>query len=142
MGLRATEPLKLSVLKDAQQFRLQFGRDVSDFIQKKCALVCRFETTYFARHRTGESSSLVAEEFALKQSERDCCTIEFHEGRVGAAAEAMDGAGDQFLAGAGFTLNEDRGIGGRGGLDLLENTTEGGSGADDFIEAVNALLAA
>jgi hypothetical protein len=43
---------------------LQFARDVSDFIQKKCALVRGFETTHFASHRTSESSSLVAEKFA------------------------------------------------------------------------------
>ena len=50
----------------------------------------------------------------------------------------MKGARDQFLAGAGFALNQDGGIGGRGGLDLLQHVAQRGAGADDFAEAVLA----
>ena len=87
---------------------------------------------------SGEGSFFVAEEFAFDQAGGDGGAVQFHEGRVGAAGEAMDGAGDQFFAGAGFTLNQDRGIGGCGGLNLLEDAAKGGAGADDFIEAVFA----
>jgi len=43
--------------------------DISDFIQKKGALISRFETTHFASHRSRESPSLVPEEFALSNQE-------------------------------------------------------------------------
>jgi hypothetical protein len=47
---------------------LQFERDISDLVQKESAAIGRFEASHFACHRTGESSSLVPEEFALQQS--------------------------------------------------------------------------
>jgi hypothetical protein len=99
-------------LKDAQQLWLQFERDIADLVQKESAEVGRFEATHFACHRTGEGSSLVPEEFALQQSERDCRAIEFHKGAISARAVIMNGARDEFFPGPGFAFNESSAISG------------------------------
>jgi hypothetical protein len=68
LGLIATQPFKLPLLQYPEKFSLEFERDIPDFIQEKCALICQFEAAQFSGNRAGERSSLVTEEFALQKA--------------------------------------------------------------------------
>jgi len=73
----------------------------------------------------GESALLVAKQLALQQPGGDGRTIQFDEGAALARAQVANGAGDEFLARAGFAPNEHRGASGGDRFDLLENATAG-----------------
>src|SRR5579884_89608 len=66
-----------------------------------------FETALAHPIGAGESARLVTEKFILQQVLIECRAIHGHEGLVLARAVHVDGLGDQFLAGAGLTLDED-----------------------------------
>ena len=51
-------------------------------------------------------------------------------------AEVVEGAGDELLARAGLAADQDGGVGGGDGLDLLEDPAQGGALADDLPEVV------
>src|SRR5438477_634285 len=53
-----------------------------------------------------------------------------------AGAEVGQGPRNQFLPGTGLPENEDRGIGGGDGLDLLQDPAEGAALADDLPEVL------
>ena len=79
---RASRPetLKLVLLQHAEQLRLQFERQLADFVQEYRPLVGEFETAHAARNRTGESTPLVSEQFAFEQGARNRRAIDLHEG--------------------------------------------------------------
>src|SRR5579864_752527 len=131
---RAAQALELAVLQHAQQFRLQLQRQVGYFVQKKRAFVRDLDPPDALADGAGERAFLVAEHFALKQSGGDGGAVQFDERPVATAAELMNGARHQLLAGAGFTLDQNRGIGRRGGPDLFEHLAQRGAVADDFVE--------
>ena len=64
--------------------------------------------------------------------------VQLHERPGAAAAQVVDGAGDELLARAGFPLNEHGRVGGRDDLDLAEDVRQRSAGADDFLEVVLA----
>ena len=137
-GARVAEALELAVLEDAQELGLELERQVGDFIEEQRAFVSQLDAAQALVEGSGEGAFFVAEHFAFEQTGGNGRAVEFHEGALAAPAELMKGAGDQFLAGAGFALDQDGGIGGRGGLDLLQHVAQRGAGADDFAKAVLA----
>ena len=54
--------------------------------------------------------------------------------RLAAAAQVVNGARDQLLAGAGFAENQNRSVGGRHGGHLFQHSAENGIVADDLAE--------
>lgn len=56
--------------------------------------------------RTGEGTAGSAKQAGRRQSLRNSCHIDTDQGAVGAPAGPVDGSGDQFLAGTGFTANQ------------------------------------
>src|SRR5579863_2786986 len=100
-GARAAQPLELLILQDTEQFGLHFQRNLADFVEEQGAAVGQFHAAHFARDGAGEGPLLVAEELAFQQSGRDGGTVELDEIAIVAAAEAVNGAGDQFFARAG-----------------------------------------
>src|SRR5579872_5817382 len=81
-----------------------------------------------------EGAALVSKQLALEQSRRNRGAVEFDESVRLAAAQIVDGARDQFLAGAGFSVNEHRRIGGRNGFDLFQDAAQGLTPADNFFK--------
>ena len=78
----------------------------------------------------------MAEQFAFQQPRGDGRAVDLDEGPLLTRAQFVDGPGDKLLAGARFATNEHRGPGGSDGLDLLEDTAQGGALADDIPEVV------
>ena len=68
MGMRAAQPFELLLLQNPQQLRLQFERNIANFIQKYRAAVCGLETAYLLRHGACEGALFVTEELAFEQS--------------------------------------------------------------------------
>src|SRR6266511_2950941 len=83
-----------------------------------------------------ESPALVAEELALQQPRWYGGTIHFDEGAVASRTELMDGAGDEFLARAGFALHEDGRVRGGHDLHLGEHLLQRGTLPDDLPNTV------
>src|SRR5882724_10372679 len=77
-GARAAQPFEFLLLKHTQQFRLQFKRNVLDFIQKDCSLVGQFESSDAPITRSSKRTFLVSEEFAFQQPSRNSSAIYFN----------------------------------------------------------------
>ena len=50
----ASEALKFPFLQDAKKLRLEFERDIADFIQEQRTLMCKFEPADLLGDRAGE----------------------------------------------------------------------------------------
>src|SRR5712691_1670159 len=98
MRTAASQTLKLLLLQDPQQLRLQGQRNISYFIEEQCPPVSHFETANFLRDRSGESALLVPKQFALQQVKGNGRAIHLYEGASAARAHIVNGAGDQLLA--------------------------------------------
>ena len=81
----------------------------------------QFEASDALRDGAGERALLVAEHFAFQQAGGNGGAVELDEGGLPPRAQVVDGARQQFLAGAGFAVDQHRGIGGRHRLHLLQN---------------------
>ncbi|CAG9202602.1 hypothetical protein PSP6_210220 [Paraburkholderia tropica] len=112
----------LALLQYAQQFRLEWRREIADFVEKDRAFVCVLEITGAAALRARERARLVTEEFRFGQLRIDGAAIHRDE-RPLAAADMMDVTRDQFLAGAGLAEYQ---RGRRAGSDLLDEAQDGG----------------
>ncbi len=86
----ASESFKFLLLYRAQQFRLQFQGDVSDFIEKERAPIRQLESPLFLHQGAGERTPLVSEEFALQQASRNRCAIDLHQIVVAPRAEFVN----------------------------------------------------
>src|SRR5207244_10160029 len=116
---RAAQALELLLLQDAQQLGLQLRRDVADFIKEQRALVGQLETADLLRDGAGEGALLVAEQLALQEPGGNGRAVEFDKCPLPAGAQVVKGTSNEFLARARLAENEDGGVGGRDGLDLL-----------------------
>src|ERR1700683_3801533 len=81
----------------------------------------------------------MAKKFAFEQIERNRSAIELYVGAAAARADIVNRAGDEFLAGAGFTLEKNGGIGGRDAFDVREDGFESRATANQLLES--ALIA-
>ncbi len=93
--------------------------DVADFIEEYRALVRGFEYADAVAVRARVGALQGSEQFALEQAGRDGAAIDRDERLRRAAAHAVDHARDEFLAGAGFAFDENRGVDRRRERDLL-----------------------
>ena len=78
----------------------------------------------------------MAEKLRFQQPRRDSRAVELDEGAVMALAEAVNRAGDEFLARAGLALDEDGRVSRCDHLDLPPRDLSAGATADDILEAV------
>src|SRR5262245_20633092 len=58
---RGTESLELALLQGAEQFRLEFRRNVADLVQKQRSPVCEFHSSDFLRDCAGKRTSFMTE---------------------------------------------------------------------------------
>ena len=99
---RVADPFELFFLQDAQQLDLQLVAHAGDFIEKDGAAVGRLEPAGLVVDGPGEGPLDVAEQLAFQQAFAQGPAVDAHIGAVGAGAELVDVAGDDFLAGARF----------------------------------------
>ena len=110
-GGLAAHPVELAVGEYPQQPGLTLGRHVADFIQKQRAAVRLFKTAAASGGGAGEGTPFVAEQFRFQQVAGDGRSVQGNEGFVGARTVAMQRPRHQFLAGAGFAVDQHRDVG-------------------------------
>ena len=129
--LGAADALEGLLLEDAQELHLRAGREVADLVEEERAFVRLLEAADAPLLRAGERTAFVAEEFALQKIFRDGGAIDGDERCLRPVAVLVEGAGDEFLAGAGLAANEHGdGLGGDA-ADFLAHILHGSAGADE-----------
>jgi hypothetical protein len=101
-SLGSAKAFKRALLQDAQEFALCPSRECGDFVENNRAAAAEFEPSEFAFDGAGESSALVAEEFAFDQIWRKAGAINLQKGRIAARAEFVHEAREVVLARAAF----------------------------------------
>ncbi len=89
--------------------------------------------------RAGERAFFVAEQFRRDERRRDRCAVHANECAAPAIGLFVDGAGDQFLAGAGLAENQDSRIGRRDASDVGEDAQQFLRRADNLFEHRRAI---
>ena len=97
--------------EQAQQLDLQRQRQLADFIQKKRAAACCFDKALFAMSGAGKCPLLVAEEFAFEQRFGHSGAVDRNKRPLFPRTGFMNGVGYQFLAGTGFSKQQNGRIG-------------------------------
>lgn len=96
---------------DAEEFHLDRGGDVADFVEEDGAALGMLEEAGAVGVGTGEGTADVAEEFAFHQLRAEGGQVNGNEWFAGAGRVLMDGFGDEFLACAAFAGDENSGFG-------------------------------
>src|SRR5437870_13547738 len=96
----SANPLDVFFLEHPQQFDLRAQAQVADFIEEDGALIGLLKAADAASVCPGEGAALMPKQFTLQQRLRDGRASDRDEWLRRAAAVLVDGARDQFLAGA------------------------------------------
>ncbi len=123
----AAEAFEFLLLQHAKEFWLQFHWNLADLIEKQRSCVGEFYAADLAHHSPGKCSFLMAEQLAFEESSGNGGAVYFDKRSVAAAAHAMDSVGDQFLAGARLSQDENSRITGGDSRNLIENVSKHGS---------------
>jgi hypothetical protein len=107
----ASQPLDLLFLEDAQEFGLEFEREISDFIEKQRSSVGSLKAPHGLCNGTGKSAALMSEKFTFEQCTRNRRAINRHEAVLPAWAGVVNPLCDDFFAAARFALNQNAAIG-------------------------------
>ena len=107
LGARAAQAADGALLDHGEKLGLQGIGQQRDLIEEEHPAVRRLKEAGLGAVGIGEGPPLEAEELGLEQRLGDRRTVDVHEGPTAAGAVAMEQAGDQALAGAGVTLDQD-----------------------------------
>src|SRR5271170_2375283 len=108
--LAAAQPAVLALLQNTEQLDLRGRTKLTDFIEQQCTLARLLQISLAYTHGASESTFFVAEQFGFDESFGNGAATDRNKRLAGARAKIVDGPGDQFLAGAAFSSDEDRGI--------------------------------
>src|ERR1043166_4563054 len=98
--LDAAESPHLLVLDPAEELHLKVHRHLADLVQEDRAMIRGSEQAGTRLHGAGEGALHVPEELALHKRVRNGSTVDGHEGLIATGTGRVDGASDEFLAGA------------------------------------------
>jgi len=133
------ERFKCFLVQDPQDFDLDGLGQVGNFIEEDRPLLGQGKSARFIRSGIGKGASFIAEKFGFDERFRYGPTIDSYE-RLGAAlTQIVDGLGQQFLAGAAFPGNQDRGVHHRNFGQDRENIEHFPVSADDIGEGISSL---
>ena len=99
----AAQARELLVLQNVQQLGLENGRHFADLVEQDGPLVAEFKLPRLGMSRTGESASLVAEEFAFEQIGWNRSAVHLEKSTMSAGRELMHQAPKNFLASSALT---------------------------------------
>ena len=106
----AADALDGAVLQHTQNLGLRRQRHVADLVEEQRALVALLKLADALRAGPGERALFVAEQLALEQALRDRCAVDRQIRFIVALAVLVNGASNQFLAGAALAGDQRRGI--------------------------------
>ncbi|MNF85416.1 hypothetical protein D3C84_678090 [compost metagenome] len=128
----AADPVELAIGQHAQQAGLGVGRHVADFVEEQGTAVGLLEAPAALVGGAGEGAFFVAEQLGFHQVFGDRRHVQRDERRGGPRAVAVQGVGDQLLAGAGFAVDQHGDIGVGEPADGAKHLLHGRRLADDF----------
>ncbi len=111
LRLHRANPTNLTFLQHPEQPSLSLERQFADFVEEQRSAVGGFDQACTSSAGAGKGTFLMAEQFGLDQCFRNGCTVNRNHRCLGAPRKVVQSAGDQFLAGARFALNQHVGIG-------------------------------
>src|SRR4029077_7331874 len=118
-GLCSANAFETTFLENAQQFGLAGQGELANFIEKKRAALGHFASVGFAVVGSGEGAAFVAKEFVLDEAFGDGGAVQGDERLLAAIGKVMNGASEEFLAGAAFAEKKHGGVGWRDALQLV-----------------------
>ena len=121
-------------MKKPQQLHLQSQRHLPDLVQEQRAAVGILDLPLHLPMGARKRALLVTEQLTLQQVFRNRSAIDGNEWAVLAGRAAMDGARNEFLAGAAVSHDQDGDIGIRHAPDHFENAMHRRAHADDLIK--------
>jgi len=130
-GSRVADGSVFTAFDDAEEFDLDGGWDVADFIEEESAATGLLQEAFAIAVGTGEGTADVSEEFAFDDLRAESGEVDGEEGACAAGRMFVDGFGDEFLAGAAFAGDKDGGVGFGDECDLFEDGLHGGGLADE-----------
>src|SRR5262249_47738628 len=110
--------LKLAFLQHPQNFDLQRGTHLTDFVEENGAPVGEFKTPQALGSGTRKGALLMPKELAFEQILRNGATVDRDERFVLAIAAVVERPRDEFLARTALPVDEDRAVSIRHLLDL------------------------
>src|ERR1700693_3889823 len=137
---RAAQAFEFLFLQNAQQLGLQRRRNVTRLVEEERTFVGQLETANLLGYGSGERALLVAKELAFQQIQRNGSTIQPYKRTSAPRADVVDGVCDEFLAGAGFTLDQHSRTGGRDSFDLFKHRFQRRTIADDLLESARVRI--
>ena len=84
---------------------MEIEAELADFVEEEGAVARGADQADVVAVGAGEGAAAVAEELALEEIAGDRGAVEGDEGVLRAVGEVMNGAGEDFLAGAAFARN-------------------------------------
>src|ERR1700728_1145164 len=106
--LSAAHAIKAAFLQYSQQVGLQFGRDISDFVEEDGATIGQLELPFGLSSSSRESSFFVTEQFAFQQSLSQRCAADGNEWLVRPATGEVNSPRNQFFTRPAFSSNQNR----------------------------------
>src|SRR6056297_2160392 len=105
-SLRRAKGLKRIVLKDAQQFDLEGGADITDLVEKKRPPVCRGKEPGFVLYGAGKGAGFIAEQFRVQQGVRKLPAVDCHKRLFLSMAVFVKGPRQKLLAGTRLSMDQ------------------------------------
>src|SRR6185295_18369618 len=127
----ASQPDDPLILKEAQQFHLQWRRQFSDLVEKENSTLRRFDPPSSLDMGTRKCPAFMTKQFSLQEILGNCATIDRHEGARNSRPSLMDGPGYQFLSGAALSDDEDGEVRAGDLANGLKHFLHGGADPDD-----------
>ena len=106
IGLVLADAANLAAFQHAQQLGLHRLGQLADFVEEDRAAVGHFEQADAVLVGAGERAFAMAEQLAFDERLGQGAAVDRDERLVGPRALVVNGAGDQFLAGAGFAEDQ------------------------------------
>ena len=105
-----TDRAIFAVLQKTQQLYLRRAAESIDLVQEKRSAFGFLNQPRLVRRGAGECTTFVPEDFAFHQMFRQRTAVHRHERLMRARTQVVNGAREDFLAGAGFTRDQHRRI--------------------------------
>ena len=106
----AAHGFKHLLLQHAQQARLQFERQLGNFVEKQAALVGLNKAPLAIAGGSGKCALAVAEKLRFEQIARNGAAVDGHKGQIPALTRQVNPPRQQLLARATLALDQDGGI--------------------------------
>ncbi len=142
LHLVAAQTLECFFLQYAQKLRLKPQSQVANFVEEKCAVVCRFHAALPCHHCSGESAFLVPKQLVFHKRFGKIRAGECHQRIRASRTHLVHCPRQQFLAGSRFPGNQHVHVAGANSLGQLEQFHHCWGAAQQIVQSPAAFFLA